>query len=132
MVFEITAKGTMIIWGIQGLGAHPHRTTRVNLIMRSEKTVLPKDSEFFGRDMIKFVSKSTQMYHAAPELVLLGRSSIQVMHAYFMNLDDFFNQNWVAPRLALSHSWCGPKRPLLQTSKSPSGGYLATFDVGGG
>lgn len=60
LLFEITASGTMVIWGVQGLGASPHRVTKVHLIMRTENTVPKQDCDFFGSLMTSFCSQSTK------------------------------------------------------------------------
>jgi hypothetical protein len=60
MLFEITANGTMVIWGIQGLGMSPHRVTKVNLILRSEGTVPKEDFGFFGSVMAVTTAQDPQ------------------------------------------------------------------------
>lgn len=63
---------------------------------------------------------------------MLGcRSSDQVINAYLMNLDDFFNQNWTTPRIFLSYSWCGPQRPISKMKRHPTLNILATLDESG-
>jgi hypothetical protein len=60
MVFQMQQDGSMTIWGIQGLGDHPRRITKVMVIMRTDATVMDIDFPFFNNEMMTICLKSKE------------------------------------------------------------------------
>lgn len=100
--------------------------------MRTELAVSKVEADFFG-DFVKCIGlQSPDAINSSPEIVLLTcRKSDQIMNAYTMNLDDFFNSNWNAPRLTLKYSWCGPKTNIKVMKRHEQSGLLAALDESG-
>jgi WD40 repeat protein len=129
MAFQVKPNGSLIIWGIQGLGMNPPRVTKVALIMRTDLTVMPVDYLFFGPRLTVHCVRSHDTCHDFAEITIFGQRECDgVLNAYTMNLDDFFSQNWTSPRLCLVHSWCGLRHPVKSIQKHPILPFIAIQD----
>ncbi|KAJ3323371.1 regulator of (H+)-ATPase in vacuolar membrane [Boothiomyces sp. JEL0866] len=128
MLFEIRPNGTMVIWGIQGLASIPPRVTKINTIMVSERTVQDSDFPFFMNPVHSFYNIPIESCNDTPEITFLTRNEDQVMNAYSMNLDDFFNHNWSSPRLYLRVSWSAPQTEIQKIVKHQTLPLFAILD----
>ncbi|KAJ3261140.1 regulator of (H+)-ATPase in vacuolar membrane [Boothiomyces macroporosus] len=122
MLFEVRSNGTM------GLASIPSRVTKINTIMVSERTVQESDFAFFGNPIHSFYSIPVESCNHTPEITFLTRNDENVMNAYSMNLDDFFNHNWSSPRLYLRVSWSAPQSEIQKIVKHQALPLFALFD----
>ncbi|KAI8899669.1 RAVE protein 1 C terminal-domain-containing protein [Globomyces pollinis-pini] len=129
MLYAIKPNGSMIIWGIQGLGSNPTRVVKIALIMKTDNTVLEVDHSFFNGMVLSFCNRSKESCHNSPEIQFLGQQNEDhVLNSYSMNLDDFFSHDWSSPRLLLVGSWCGPRVPIVEVIRHSVMPYVALLD----
>jgi hypothetical protein len=120
LVFQIRKNGSMLIWGIQGLGTIPRRVTKIVVLMKYDLTVTEPEIEFFDGPLSSLSISNPDTCPDNAEITFLAQSRASgVLNAYTMCLDDFFSYNWTSPRLNLVHTWCGPSRILKSAIRHP-------------
>ena len=129
MLFQIRSNGTMIIWGVQGLGRLPPRMTKLALLFKSENVLNLQTSKYPDCPIASFLIMPAVEFSNYPEALLFAfNSKNSVLDAYAMNLEDFFSYKWTAPRIELLYSWCGPSDPPLLYSAHKILDFMATVD----
>ena len=109
MLFQVKDDGSIIIWGIQGLGKLPPRVTKVVMLMKTDHAIDVHDFEYFDCAISTVFIEPIIPFSNYTEVILVAHSRKNlVLNAYAMNLEDFFSRTWTSPRLETQFTWCGP------------------------
>ena len=129
MLFQVRSNGSMIIWGVQGLGRLPPRMTKLALLFKCENVLDIQTSKHPDCPIACFLIMPAAEFSNHTEALLFAfNSKNAVLDAYAMNLEDFFSYKWTAPRIELLYSWCGPSEPPLLYSSHKILDFMATVD----